>query len=173
MDLVVGYVFEKAPKHWDEWSSDEGELDSAIAAQAAGSKEPLRWADECKADDSLCSTWLRDIGGQVSNYDRKLLFRHVPGLPETALQQLVATTTSTKIEFLSNQPQQQQQQISKMQMRRVLQTALEQLVKRQPDVGELLRHWLATADKANRKSKNAARDHTKKYECKRKRSSEV
>jgi len=43
--------------------------------------------------------------------------------------------------------------ISKMAMRRVLQTALTKLATQDRDIDELPKHWLATADRSDRKSK--------------------
>jgi hypothetical protein len=143
---------------WDEWSSDDGE--QPVAAIAGLSRKPR--ADQSNSNDSiaqaaatsstdptLCSTWLRDVGERLSKYD-------VPQLSE----QLVAVTSCAWTEFLSTQ-QPQSQEISKMQMRHALQTALEQQDKHDREVGDLLRHWLATSDKPNRKGKAAAYNHSR------------
>jgi hypothetical protein len=49
--------------------------------------------------------------------------------------------------------------ISKMAMRRVLQTAMTSLATDDWNIDELLKHWLATADRSDRKSKAVRQAH--------------
>ncbi len=71
---------------------------------------------------------------------------------------MVACTASEKAKWADADGQ-----ISKMQMRLVLQTALELLVQYRDDMSELLFHWLATGEKPNRKSRGAKKKHREKW----------
>jgi hypothetical protein len=112
----------------------------------------------------LCARWLQEVCAQLGSYEGKLLRRHVPSLSQISLEQLVGVTNAELNDFLSTMPNQPQtgkapHQISKMAMRRVLQTALDRVAASDNDLSELRRHWHATADKSSRKGKEAASAH--------------
>ena len=129
---------------------------------------------EISSDDGamLCSRWLDNVREQLGSYEDKLLVRHVPSLPKVSLERLVAETSSAKAEFLESLRQKQKSpnqqkgscvrtpaQLSKMQTRRILQTALGRSAEHDDNVRELHGHWEATQDKSARKGRKCACDH--------------
>ena len=110
------------------------------------------------ADADLCESWLRDMSPLLSAYDCKLLRRYIPSLSTDSLQKVMTVSSSERITALANRREQSQlcvaeQQISKMAMRRVLETTFARLASAYTDIQEVHRHWQATNDKTNRKSK--------------------
>ena len=110
------------------------------------------------ADSDLFESWFRDMSPLLSAYDCKLLRRYIPSLSTDSLQKVITVSSSERIIFLANKREQSQlcfaeQQISKMAMRRVLETTFARLASAYTDIQEVHRHWQATNDKTNRKSK--------------------
>ena len=110
------------------------------------------------ADTDLCDSWLRDMSPLLSAWDCKLLRRYIPSLSTDSLQKVMTVSNSERITALANRREQSQlcvaeQQISKMAMRRVLETTFARLASADTDIQEVYRHWQATDHKTNRKSK--------------------
>jgi hypothetical protein len=127
-------------------------------------KPPGRWADVVDGDGEdvqLCENWLTEVCAKLGSYEGKLLRRHVPSLSQGTLERLVATTALERAAFLAQIATRGQtgNALSKMQMRLVLQGAMEKLASSDDDVGELLHHWKATAEKSSRKGKTSSSQH--------------
>ena len=163
----------KTATEWDDWTSDD-------ASDVLPSKG-YRWADvpviqlassldDCSAssDAKHCSNWLKEMGSLLNPYDTKVLRRYVPSLPLASFRKLTVAVASERVPYLvakghSFQHGGAEAQISKMAMRRILETSFMRLAPVDSDIQELHRHWQATKDKSKRKGKLSAQQHTEKW----------
>ena len=183
-------------KGWEEWSSNEAhvsqhtwkrghwadgsENNAAPSANSVGTVKKDRDDDAMAADvldnavplvtvhPMLCSSWLKECSQRLSSYDAKLLYRYIPSLPATSLQNLVDVCHSEQEAYIAMRKRQGghvgvEEEASKMAMRRILADTFARLAPADTAIQEILRHWTATDSKAKRKGMLCAQKHTAKW----------
>ena len=117
---------------------------------------------------NLVEYWLNIVCPLVSNYDATLLCRYIPKLSAQSMQKLWDASAVDYGNHLAEKVWQSQdhiaaEKISKMAMRRVLETTFGRLAPTDPDIDIVYVHWKRTRDKPNRKGKDSAARHTEQW----------
>ena len=116
-------------------------------------------------NSALCQNWLDEVCPLLSKYDATLLHRYIPNLPTSSLQKVWNASRSDYLNYLARDVWQNEQhgeveQISKMAMRRILETTFQRLALNDPAIDAVYKQWLATSEKPKRKSIATAKRHT-------------
>ena len=116
-------------------------------------------------NSALCQSWLEEVSPLLSKYDATLLHRYIPNLPTSSLQKVWNASRSDYFNYLARDVWQNEQhgeveQISKMAMRRILETSFQRLALNDPAIEAVYKQWVATSEKPKRKSIASAKRHT-------------
>ena len=104
--------------------------------------------------------WLNEVCPLLNNYDAKLLRRSIRFLPFYTLAKIWTDSHYEYLQYLANKRENgEADEVSKMAMRRVLESTFERLSSGDEALLAVYRNWQATKDKSNRKSKSAATRH--------------
>ena len=106
------------------------------------------WLPVLNTDSSsaLCARWLDQVSPLLSKYDAALLRRYIPDLPTQSLQKVWFASRSDYLNYLAGKVWQSEQhgaveQISKMAMRRILDTTFARLALHDPDIHTVYEQW--------------------------------
>ena len=167
----------KKPRSWDDWSSDEEnevplqpkkvEVLNTTSVSSASSvvcqtvSMPLvNQQGQTATHEEVCHNWLKEMDNLLDNFHVALLRRYIPRLSRSSLQQIVDVCSQ---EFNAYCHEYKVQRVSKMAMRKILETTFAKVAPKVPDIRDLQEQWLATADKPNRKSKNSTQAHMTRW----------
>ena len=114
---------------------------------------------------TLSERWLNQVSPLLSKYDATILSRYIRALPTQSLQKVWNASRSDYLNYVAKNVCQDGQgsmvqEISKMAMRRVLETTFARLSLDDPDIDSVYEQWLATSDRPKRKSKASSERHT-------------
>jgi hypothetical protein len=101
----------------------------------------------------------------LGKYEGKLLRRHVPGLPATALAAMMTRADFNRWQYFTEKKvlRGTEAELSKMEMRRILRDTFAELAGTDPGIRALLGHWDMTGDRPKRKSQASQQQHSQKW----------
>ena len=101
--------------------------------------------------------WLNEVCPLLNKYDAKMLRRYIAFLPIHALAKVWSISHYEYLRYLADRRENgEEEQVSKMAMRKVLESTFETVSRADDTWLAVYKHWQATKDKSNRKSKSTA-----------------
>ena len=152
----------------DEIEEDVTEKERSCDHAMFGDMEEEVWLPVLNTGSStaLCTRWLKQVSPLLTKYDATLLHRYIPALSVQSLQKVCYASRSDYLNYLascSGEQHDKAERISKMAMRRVLETTFARLATDDPAIDTVYAHWQATSDKPKRKSSASAKRHTAQW----------
>ena len=112
--------------------------------------------------------WLNEVCPLLNKYDAKMLRRYIAFLPIHAFVKVWSISHYEYLKYLADRRKNgEEEQVSKMAMRKVLESTFETVARADDTWLPVYEHWLATKDKSNRKSKSTAGRHEDQWKASR------